>query len=266
VNRLKASAGEVYVHYAEREGVYVACHVVAARGDSTQATITPLDWVGQDPPTLDVLAGARPLVRERYAFDQSAALVNVPNRVPRGWTLWGELPTQLDKPCWTFSSWSADPMLGEHRWRAVPSEVRRRYKDASASETTLTLEGVTDEAGEPFAFPRCTREFWDERRYAVAPDFDVTRLNALPALTEVRLWRPHPGLIEWLAEAPLIRTAVLGAQGMPALDLRGTWLVELTIDATGLTRLQLPASLERLTLRGDVAATLVVEGREDGRW
>ena len=70
----------------------------------------------------------------------------------------------------------------------------------------------------------------------------------------------------WLRTRPLIHSLDICHLQDTTLDLRGTGLVQASIDATGLRHLHLNDGLSRLTLHGALEPDLLITAEDDGRW
>jgi len=264
------TVGDVFAMPQARGG-WGACQVV--RVDGRDVEVAALDHLSEARPSLADVA-PRAIVCERYNVRRGEpARVHVTDAPPGDFVHLGArapaLPALPASNSW--ASWQAlrDEAAREARWRAIPEDVRRGYREGAASSAQVT---VALPAG-PLKLPR--------RAYAVRLAFDEARpdrswfragegrsvdwgaLDALPCLSHVAVRGDAPGLLAWLATRPLVNDLVWEEFSAEAVDLRGLGLTKATLRPARLASLHLPDGLDEVTLapRG---APLAVAAEADG--
>lgn len=248
-----------------RDGRFGACQIT--RQTQTTVDVLGLDWIGEMPPTLAALEGAKALRLDHHAHKGQLCLVCVSGDPPRDFVELGQLPLRTKEPGGAYSSWHYPEIQIAMQWRwdhVVPAAAKRHYKRAQVdkSEVSLTLEpGAKAQS--------LARDCW---RLQIGVDgvakvgglrvdpkakLDWSALDALEGLTEVSYAGRDAGFITWLATRPLISHVGWTQHGQEEIDLsRCSWLEELRLDPGPLARrgstlrLVLPDALEQLALLG----------------
>ncbi|WP_294988345.1 hypothetical protein [uncultured Stenotrophomonas sp.] len=254
------AAGDIHVVHNARLGAYAAYQLTHQDSESGAFAILSLDWVGNAVPDPAEVAAMQPA---RFSQLRAApTLVHrwAGKRVPRDFQRvgWRE-PLLTDSPR-SHGSWPCgDEHLWQRHWDSLDADAVRAFHAALSAPEDLSV--VLDNGPHPVR--RCTRML-DGATLNLAPSLDV--FDALPLLTQLEISTPVPGLWPWLRTRPLIHTLRLSGLQAPAVDLRGTGLMQLTIDATGLRSLHLNPQLDRLTLLGRIDPGLTIHAEAQGRW
>lgn len=262
----RAAPGDVFAFPLERVGRFGACMVVAIDESHELATVAVLAWTGSEIPVLADLTGVPRMVRDFMFWAPEEILKNVPIAVPPSYQRIGELPVTGETASHSYSSWDfARTVERQHRWNSLPSTTTSAFRAAVDGAETATTPGLTDSrTGEPYeARLGAARSFSDEAGYDITTGFRMDSL-AWPALYQVTLHTWRDDLLPFLESSPLVSELTLTGHGQRELDFSRTNLDQLSLDITGLERLALPASLDRLILRG--AGAVQVTAEQDGRW
>lgn len=214
--------GDVFVTELP-DGRFAACQVVADLG--ARVELLALDWLGASRPTAigDV----------RLAPKEPRARVNAERSPPYHFERLGnaEPVARFDRPCRSFSGWSAATYSLYARQRSFPLDL------PMSGRAELEIGGVVTEldVGQ-------TWRLWlgPERRgpafaIPVAADtpIDWSELDKLGALREVEYAGRDPGFAAFLRRRPGIVRAVWYRHGQREIDLRGANLAAFCVTASG---------------------------------
>jgi hypothetical protein len=250
--------------YDAKEGV------LNAKDGAPVLTLAYCDWLSEKQPELADFAGTKQLHVDAYGWDQEQQIINVSAQVPADFVRLGvaDLVTQLDERCRSWGSWTSTlPRLVQHyRWSALPQEMRASLKAARKSDERLTLPGSMEVNGEPREYRLRDYHFDDGFRGVLSADFQLMSLQALPGIYELSLHRWYADLMSYLACRPIVTGLKLEGHGQSQLDFGNSRLTELTIDASGLELLHIPASLGVLTLIGEPGQSLQIVSGDQGAW
>ncbi|MFO0607644.1 MAG: hypothetical protein U0324_31065 [Polyangiales bacterium] len=264
------AVGDVFA-MPQARGDWGACQVV--RVDGRDVEVAALDHRSEARPSLADVA-PRAVVCERYNVHRGEpARVHVIDAPPTDFIPLGALAPALPAlpSSNSWASWQAlrDEAAREARWRAIPEDVRRRYREGAASNTQIT---IALPAG-PLKLPRrayAVRLAFDEARpertwtrAGESRSFDWGALDALPCLSHVAVRGDAPGLLAWLATRPLVNDLIWEDFSADALDLRGLGLTKAALRPARLASLRLPDGLDELAL-APLGAPLTVVAEADG--
>ncbi|MCK2213665.1 hypothetical protein MF672_007655 [Actinomadura sp. ATCC 31491] len=241
-------------------GGYGACQVTAA---DEYLTVCVLDWHSPEPPGLDDLRAAGPLIVDHHSWSGDPEVVNVAadEHLPAGYVRLGRLPVRPELPRGTssYAFWAGlgTQVVLQRRWQLeVPARVREAYKRAGHGRVQVDLGNgpMTRSAALSHLDLR------DQRG-----DVRWAGLDALPHLTQLSWRGDERGLVAALRDRPLV--SALRWEDPPAgvVDLGRTFLHELTLAGRMPRRLVLPPGLMTLRLEG-AAPPEAVEAAHDGRW
>ncbi|UUS14315.1 hypothetical protein NMB32_21720 [Stenotrophomonas sp. CD2] len=254
------ATGDIHVVHNARLGAYVAYQLTHQNTEDGSFAILALDWVGSALPDAAAVAAMQPA---RFSpFRAAPAILHrwVGKRVPRDFRQvgWRE-PLIADRPR-TYGSWpDGAEWVGQRKWDALDTDAVREFHAAMSvpQDQSVVLES------DAFPVRRCTRQL-DSATLNRAPSLSV--FDALPLLTQLEISTPVPGLLPWLRTRPLIHTLQISGQQETDVDVRGTRLLQMTIDVTGLRSLHLNPQLDRLTLIGSIDPALIIHAEDEGRW
>ena len=254
------AAGDIHVVHNPRLGAYVAYQLTHQDAEDGSIAVLALDWVGTVLPDAAAIAAMQPA---RFSpFRAAPAMVHrwVGKRVPRDFQQVGRRePLIADRPR-SYGAWpDGAEWVGQRQWDALGADAVRAFHAAMSAPKD---QGVVLQSD---AFPvlRCTRRL-DSSTLNRAPSLSL--FDALPLLTQLEISAPVPGLLPWLRTRPLIHTLQIGGLQEPDVDVRGTGLLQMTIDASGLRSLHLNPQLDRLTLTGRIDPALIIHAEDEGRW
>ncbi|MBA0431915.1 MULTISPECIES: gliding motility protein [Stenotrophomonas] len=254
------ATGDIHVVHNARLGAHVAYQLTHQSTEDGSFAILALDWVGSALPDAAAVAAMQPA---RFSpFRAAPAILHrwVGKRVPRDFRQvgWRE-PLIADRPR-TYGSWpDGAEWVGQRKWDALDTDAVREFHAAMSAPQDQSVVLESD------AFPvrRCTRQL-DSATLNRAPSLSV--FDALPLLTQLEISTPVPDLLPWLRTRPLIHTLQISGQQETDVDVRGTRLLQMTIDVTGLRSLHLNPQLDRLTLIGSIDPALIIHAEDEGRW
>lgn len=252
-SRAVPTPGDIFVFPVERIDRYGACQVVATDEIERLATVAVLAWTGAEVPDVAALAGVPRMVRDFMFWRPEEILANVALSAPASYRRIGALPVTGETVSRSFKSWDfGRDIARQYRWDTTPIETTSAFKAAVDSEDTATTPGLVHaRGGDPYeARLAAARSFSDEAGYRIGDDFRMESLRAWPALYQVTLHSWRDDLVPFLESSPLVKELTLTGHGRRELDLSRTSLDQLSVDVTGLERLVLPPSLDRLLLHG----------------
>ncbi|WP_164135924.1 gliding motility protein [Stenotrophomonas maltophilia] len=253
-------AGDIHIVHNARLGACVAYQLTHQDAADGSFAILALDWVGSALPDAATVAAMQPA---RFsAFRAAPALMHrwAGKRVPRDFQQVGWREPLIPDPPRSYGSWPRGAeWIGQRHWDALDADTVRAFHAAMSAPEDQSVVLERD------AFPvrRCTRVL-DSATLNHAPSLCV--FGALPLLTQLEITTPVPGLLPWLCTRPLIHTLQISGLRESELDVRGTRLMQMTIDATGLRSLHLNPQLDRLTLTGSIDPGLIIHAEDEGRW
>lgn len=260
----RASKGEIYAAQLP-DGRYAACQVVEEREKHVE--LTALHWIGEAPPTLEALEGAKPLEVYHHTHKPHIDRVNVDAAPPYWVTRVGTRAPIISggQPTRAFSAWRApfDDILRQWRWdHEVPAEEKAAYLRAHRGEKiTLKLDGrehLVDSDTWRLWLGSSGQSTAKTPAFAVplAPDarIDWGELLKLGALAEIVYNGHDPGFAEYLRSRKRIRRVVWRSHQQESIDLRGS----------GVRILGLDAADQPLELSVDALADLYIYGTASG--
>ena len=251
--------GDIHVVHNERLQAFVAYQLTHQDARDGSLAVLTLDWTGATLPDPAAVAAMQPARFNYLQQDNALHHLGVGKQVPRDFQRVGWRAPLVDAAPNRFGSWPDGSEIERQRhWDALDAAATQAFKRAADAEDRTVLLEHGD-----YPVRRCATRL-DGAAMNLAPSLHL--FDALPLLTRLDIGEPVPGLLPWLRTRPLIHTLDISHTQDTTLDLRGTGLVQASIDATGLHHLHLNHGLSRLTLHGTITPGLVIEGEDDGRW
>ncbi|AWH37825.1 gliding motility protein [Stenotrophomonas sp. ZAC14D1_NAIMI4_6] len=252
--------GDIHVVHNERLQAFVAYQLTHQDQRDGSLAVLTLDWTGTILPDPATIAGMQP-ARFNY-LQQDNALHHrwVGKRPPRDFLHVGWRAPLIEAAPKIYGSWpDGAEVAHQRRWDALDAAAVEAFKHATAAQEDRS---VLLERGE-HPIRRCATCL-DAAAMNLAPSLAL--FDALPLLTQLDISKPVPGLLPWLRTRPLIHSLDICHLQDTTLDLRGTGLIQASIDASGLRHLHLNDGLSRLTLHGTLEPDLLITAEDDGRW
>lgn len=247
-------AGGVYSMYIEELGKYGAYQVLEAKADSLCYVV--LDYLGEEMPGREEIAGLKPFYRERFRFHHQLDMKYInAGRVPRDYTLIGVCPPAVKGRCSVFAGDWADgrEYVCEREWNEKDPQQRAEYKKYINSGDGVAVGG------------ECFRKncgSLDMRLYRAAGG--NLPIGQFPCLTSVEIQGPCPEVMGWISGRSLIHTFRWKVPGTEVLDFSGTGVRALELDGTGVREIILPEGAQRLSLTGALDPGLRIVGLPEG--
>jgi hypothetical protein len=280
---LMAKVGDVFAFSIDDLGDWGLCQAVdafiydaaervldASFSGQPMVTLAFCDWVSSETPKLSEFGKAKPLVLSYARWKDEEKLINVNARIPADFVLLGAAPL-IAKPaerCRKWGSWrsTAIYLRFQHEWNALPKEQTQAFRQAMNSTEKVTVPGVTDMNGRPAELEVHSADFAENLFFKTTPEFQLSALHTLPALSGLALHHWHEDLPDFLAQRPTITSLSLVSCAPLHVDLSRTNLEKLVIDAPDLRELRLPASLRELIVNDGVDNLgLRIESPDRGR-
>lgn len=249
MGHLQPEAGEVYSCYVKKLNKYGAYQIlsVAKKG----ICYVTLDYLEEKPPTEAEISSLKPLYHEMYRNHHRIVMTYISeDRVPKEYVYIGKCVLVTDKPCNSFSGvWGdGNDYVFRAKWEAIDAEVRAAYKKYINSGEQVKI-------GENWYKKNC-----GGMRNDLYQDLLIGGdIRQLPCLTYAQVDGYSAKLVEFLKISPLLESLRLNHPGVEVLDLRGTYLDELELDMTGVTKLYLPQTTESLSLIGEIREDLQID-------
>lgn len=252
--------GDIYTVHNERLQAFVAYQLTHQDDREGGFAILTLDWTGTILPDPAAVAAMQPARFDYLHQDNALDHLWVGKHVPRDFQHVGWRAPLVDSAPDSYGTWPDGSEVERQRhWNTQDAAAVQAFKAAARAPEDHT---VLLERGQYPIRHSATR--LDGEAMNLAPSLAL--FDALPLLTRLDIAEPVPDLLPWLRTRPLIHSLDISGQHAPALDLRGTGLLQLVIDVTGLRSLHLNAGLSRLTLHGSISPDLVIHGEDDGHW
>ncbi len=247
-------------------GRYVACQVLGRDAQGT-LTVGALDWMSAQPPRLDELESARPLMLDHHAHSGEPAVIKVSayHAVPADLHWLGRMTPTAGMPTesQSWSGWEYLPYQvdAQRTWDALPESLRAAYR-AAATQSPVDIDLG---AGPMSMSARSSQLDLRAAAHGLPPSgpVDWSFLGRLPRLTTLYWAGDDRGLSTALTTHPLIRT--LYWHDAPHLvDLSGTAVTDLWLTGDALRMLRLPGQARSLELT-EPSDDLSVAADADGR-
>ncbi len=252
--------GDIHIVHNERLQAFVAYQLTHQDPCDGSLAVLTLDWTGTALPDPATVATMRPARFNYLQQDEALHHLWVGKRPPRNFQHVGWREPLIDAAPKKYGIWpDGAEVARQRRWNALDAAAVQAFKRATAAPEDRS---VLLERGE-YPVLHCTTRL-DGAAMNLAPSLAL--FNALPLLTRLDIGEPVPGLLPWLRTRPLIHTLDISQLQDTTLDLRGTGLVQASIDASGLRQLHLNDGLSRLTLQGTLAPDLLITAEDEGRW
>jgi hypothetical protein len=250
------NVGDIYSFYSRRLACYQACQITGFSEEFDKRTGKPLpakpavlllDWTDKHPPSPADFPALQPFVKSFYSFDDELTHRYVMEaHKPEHFTYCGNrAPVLPGGALHSYGFWPGDSdIFRQILWDRMPDDLRAAYKNTKQRTWRL------DETEIPDLFP-------DYRGFS-----DLAKYPRLSELTW-RAWSEE--LRAYLKSNSVINKLMLDEQqAVDVLDFRGTGLLEITIDITGVREIYLNDMISVLRLRGGVAPDLTVHDPHEG--
>ena len=249
MKHLNPEPGEVYSCYVKELKKYGACQILSVAKKSI--CYVTLDYLEDVPPTEEMLSSLTPFYEEWYRLHHQIAMTYTSNdRIPKDYLYIGKCRPVTDKPCNSFSGDWNDGLYYVIRagWEAIDADARAAYKKYINSGEQVKIGNN-----------------WYKKNGGVMRD-DLYQdlllggdIRQLPCLTSARVDGYSTKLVELMKASPILKSLHLNHPGVEVLDLRGTYLDELELDMTGVTKLYLPKETKELELSGEIREDLQID-------
>ncbi|WP_406235489.1 hypothetical protein ACI703_06920 [Isoptericola jiangsuensis] len=252
--------GDIHIVHNERLQAFVAYQLTHQDARDGSLAVLTLDWTGPALPDPTTVAAMQPARFNDLQQDDALHHLWVGKRPPRDFQHVGRREPLIAAVPKKSGSWpDGSEVARQRRWDALDAPAVQAFKHATAAPEDRS---VLLENGE-YPVRRCATRL-DGAAMNLAPSLAL--FDALPLLTRLDISEPVPGLLPWLRTRPLIHTLDISQLQDTTLDLRGTNLVQASIDASGLRHLHLNDGLSRLTLHGTLEPDLRITAEDEGRW
>lgn len=249
MGHLQPEAGEVYSCYVKKLNKYGAYQILSVAKKSI--CYVTLDYLEEKPPTEAEISSLAPLYHEMYRNHHRIAMTYISeDRVPKEYIYIGKCALVTDKPCNSFSGvWGdGNDYVLRARWEAIDTEVRAAYKKYINSGEQVKI-------GKNWYKKNC-----GGMRNDLYQDLLIGGdIRQLPCLTYAQVDGYSARLVKLMKTSPLLKSLRLNHPGVEVLDLRETYLDELELDMTGVTKLYLPKETEVLNLTGEIREDLQID-------
>ena len=269
-SRHEPAVGDVYVFPIARRRKLGALQIIARSDERHLVTVVALSWIGEHAPAdAEALTATGRMIPDFMLWKGRELRSNVALPIPADHIFVGNVAVSGETEShahgyWTFGS----TIAAQHRWNELPTEMTARFKTALESDEQIFTPGLVDSrTGDPTKHKIASAlRFTDHGGYTITDEFTFDALRAWPTLSTIGLTSWRDGLIPFLESAPLLGELALSGHGQREIDLSRTNLTSLSIDMTGLERLILPESVDRLALHGTPPESLRIEALAQGRW
>lgn len=258
---MKPNVGDIYCVYVERLKQYTACQVTMLEESKSSkrsllAAILELDWTGDKLPDETELRKMKPLVCDYYFWNDRPDHYFADANVPPNYILAGNLSPLVTEKTNSYSGWHVGGSIyRQKRWNQIPVERRIRFKEAAKNTASIEFAGGSMRLS--------TNRVHDDILRSLE---DLLELEKLPCLTEIHADGHYESLVPFIISNPIVYQLHLVNHGCTSLDLRGSNLDKLILDAKGLEELYLNEGLDDLSLIGALSPNLTIHAHEKGRW
>ncbi|MFB6364111.1 hypothetical protein ACFCP7_08605 [Paenibacillus elgii] len=254
---LKPNIGDIYCVYVEQLQRYAACQVtgIKEKWGGLLAAVLELDWTGDKLPTEEELDTMKPLYCDHFSNNQLEHWYVNP-LVPKHYILAGNRPPLVTEDTSRYSGvWhTGSSMVYQLKWRSIPEDRRRSFKEAAMDNTPVVVGGVQ--------MARSTSEIRDATLQQLS---DLSELKHLRCLTRIAADRPYESLLSYVNDNPFIYELRLENHGYTSIDLRSSSLARLILQADGLEELFLNKGLTFLSLTGTPSPKLKIHAEDGGQ-
>lgn len=249
MKHLQPEAGEVYSCYVKKLNKYGAYQILSVAKKSI--CYVTLDYLEEVPPTEAVISSLTPLYREMYRYNHEIAMTYTSNdHVPKDYIYIGICEPVTDKSCNTFSGDWNDGLDYVIRagWEAIDAEACAAYKKYINSGEQVKIGN------------NWYKKNWGCMRNDLYQDLLIGGdIRQLPCITSAQVDGYSAKLVELMKASSLLKDLRLNNPGVGILDLRETYLDNLELDMTGVTRLYLPKETKELDLTGEIREDLQID-------
>ncbi|WP_223275666.1 hypothetical protein [Paenibacillus elgii] len=256
---LKPNIGDIYCVYVERLQLYAACQITRIEEEKARplAAVLELDWTGDKLPTEEELDKMKPLYCDYYFWNNKLDHSYVTAQVPKKYILAGNRPPLVTEKTNSYSGgWhTGSSVLNQLKWRSIPEDRRCSFKEAAKDNTPVVIGNIQLARSASAVNPIALREF-----------SDMSMLEQLPCLTRIAADRPYETLLPYVNGNPFIYELQLENHGYTSIDLRGSRLERLILQADGLEELFLNKGLTFLSLTGTPSPKLKIHAEDGGQW
>ncbi|CAH8767763.1 hypothetical protein [Paenibacillus dendritiformis] len=259
---MKPKTGDIYCVWVEPLRKYAACQVTmlketdSGKGRSL-AAVLELDWIGDDLPNEEELESMKPLYCDYFFWNHRIDHSYLDAIVPQNYILAGNVPPKVTEKTNSYSGgWNVGgSVYRQLKWMEIPEERRKRFKEAAQDDTMIEVGGQQVRRSMNVADDELLRSL-----------SDVSELDKLPCLTRIIASRPDKALLSYIAGNPFIAELQLEHPGGASLDVRGSRLSRLIMQADGLEALFLNEGLRHLSLGGVPSPNLTIHAEDGGQW
>ncbi|BBH19471.1 hypothetical protein Back11_08160 [Paenibacillus baekrokdamisoli] len=255
------TVGDVYCIYSPLLKKYTACQITkweppVSKRSKGDAAILGLDWAGEEPLTPYGLQELRPLILDHHHWNKCYDELKIDAYIPKHYIYVGTItPLSTEAPRgYSYGGWrEGEQFINKIRWESIPLTLRETFKKASKEHAQIQI-------GEKF-LTKYSSTADEELLRSLS---DLSELAQFPCLTEIRTDRLTDSLLTYITGNPLINKLELRGNGLESVDLSGTNLLRLYINAEGIEELVLNKGLMELTLAGSVSPSLRIHIENDG--
>ncbi|MBG9794530.1 hypothetical protein ABD76_19335 [Paenibacillus dendritiformis] len=258
---MKPKTGDIYCVWVEPLQKYAACQVTmlkepdSGKGRSL-AAVLELDWTGDDLPNEEELASMKPLYCDYFFWNHRIDHSYLDATVPKHYILAGNVPPKVTEKINSYAGgWNVGASVYRQlKWMEIPEERRKRFKEAARDDTMIEVGSQQ---------VRRSMNVADDKLLRSLSDF--SELDKLPCLTRIVASRADEALLSYIAGNPFITELQLEHPGGASLDVRGSRLTRLVMQADGLEALFLNEGLRHLSLGGAPSPHLTIHAEDGGR-
>jgi len=228
--------------------------------DDTKSFYVALDYCRSDLPEICDLEQTQPLRNQMWKNHGSVFCGWIGSRyVPNNYIFLGNMKIGIHKvsDIYTGEEWpQGEQYLAVKNWMKLPEECRQLYKRHINSHEQVLVGGSHGKY-----FPKRQERITKELLEAVG---NLEELNEFPCLNELEITDITDSLCCYLSSRPMIRTGIFTEVTQKVLDLSQTYLIDLSICASGLQKLILNDSVNSLRLSGKIGADFQVSMKNRG--
>ena len=249
--------GDVFCVYSEKITKYGAIQVTAEL--SGKASVVILDYLSDRMLKETELKSLKPRYTDRWFYDHNIEQYFTGSaQIASKFTFIGSTELVTNEKCISNTLWPTADIIedieDEYDWLQIPASIREPFKKEQKDPGEIILGGKT-----------CKRNSGGVGDIVLSGLKDFSELDGLSYLARIYALHFYDGLIPYLQKRRMIRMLSLRSHGKKELDFRGTHLRAMELDGSGLEKLFINDSLNRLEIFGKISPSLKIISETNGR-
>lgn len=240
--------GDIFGIKLEKYNLIYPCQIVGTDPENNeQMAVVLIDYFDENIPTIESLKTAKPLVKNHHNWNDETMAFWTNKSEFEKLTFIGNI-----KPIYNVEEIdNSDSVFDQEQcemqflWQNLPSEKRKKYKEAKKSEVRQTSQIFIEEQKD--------KSYWEN-------------LNELPCLDAISCTYWHDEILEYVAQNPFISELELRNVKTAKIDISETAIHKLMLDTTNVETIILNPNIQFLNLFGDCSNLKKITGLNAGKY